>query len=177
MFGHILLNQVNRVLENQDFVTHNHSHQRDESEDRGQTKGAIHQSETNERSRNHQSQSCHTNGGNTILLEVEQQEEVHDDQCNGDATNNLRHGLVAIFYLAAHLGTDALWQFYLLVHHTGNLLLYRCGIYALCKLGSNGDTTFATTMHDATLAPLGLHLGYLTQRNGGIGTAQTSRHH
>ncbi len=149
------------MLEDENLVTHNHSHQRDESEDGGKAQGAVHQSETNQRTRCHQSQGHHTDGGDAIPLEVEQQEEKHDDLRNGNTTKDLWQSLVAVFYFATHLRANTLRQFDVLLHHAGNLLFNRSGIDALCKLGRDGDTTLATTMHDAALAPLGLHLGNL----------------
>ena len=80
------------MLKNQYLVTHNHSHQRDESEDRGEAEGTIHQSEANQRTRRHQSQGHHADGGDTISLEVEQQEEEHNDLCIGDALKDLWQG-------------------------------------------------------------------------------------
>ena len=96
------------MLENKYLVTHNHSHQGDESEDRSQAEGAIHQSETNKRTGNHQRQSHHTYGCDTVFLEVEQQEEEYDNLCDDDATEDLWQGFVAILYLAAHLGANTL---------------------------------------------------------------------
>ena len=156
------------MLENQNLVTHNHTHQRDESKDRGKSQGTVHQSKTYQCPRNHQGQCNHTDSGYTILLEIEQQEEEHDDHRNGNTTDNLRHSLVAIFYLAAHLRAYALRQLDILLHDAGYLLFNRSGIDTLGKLGRHRDTALTTTMHDATLAPLGLHLCYLAQRHRGV---------
>ena len=150
------------MLKDENLVTHNHSHQRDESEDRGKSEGAIHQSETYQRTRRHQSQGHHTDDGDAVPLEVEQQEEEHNNHGDRNTTDNLRHSLVAVFYLAAHLSAHTLRQLYILLHHTGNFHFNRSGINTLCKLGRHGDTALATTMHDTTLAPLGTNFGYLS---------------
>jgi nucleoid DNA-binding protein len=109
--------------------------------------------------------------------QVEQQEEKHDNLRNGNTAKNLWQCLVAVFYLAAHLSVHTLRQFDVFLHHAGNRFFNRSGIDTLCKLGRHRDAAFATTMHDATLAPLGLHLGNLSQRHGCIGTVQSSGYH
>ena len=165
------------MLEDQNFVTHNHSHQRDEAEDGGQTECTVHESQADECSRYHQCESSHTYQCDAVLLEVEEQEEEHDNHCNRDTADNLRHGLVAVFYLTAHLAAHALRQLDILLHDAGNLLFDGSGIYSLCKLCSNCDATLTATMQDAALTPFGLYFRYLAQRNGTISVAHTSAKH
>ena len=150
------------MLKDENLVTHNHSHQRDESEDRGESECAVHQSETYQRTGCHQSQGHHTDDGDAVSLEVEQQEEEHDDLRNGNTAKDLRQCLVTVFYLAAHLSTHTLRQLYILLHHTGNFFFNRSGINTLCKLGRHRDTALATAMHDTALAPFGTNFGYLS---------------
>ena len=38
------MNQVVGMLEDEDFVTHDHSHEGDEAEDGGEAEGTVHQS-------------------------------------------------------------------------------------------------------------------------------------
>ena len=177
MLCHILLYQINGVLKNQDFITHNHSHQRNKSEDRSQSQCTIHQSETYQGTRNHQCKCRHTNSGNAILLEIEQQEEEYNHHRNGNTPYNLRYRLIAIFYLTSNFCAHTLRQFNLIFHYVGNAIFYRRGKHALCEMACNGDTTLTTTMHDTTLCPLWLHLCYLAQRHGRILIVQSCREH
>ena len=177
MLGDIFLHQIVGMLEDQDLVTHDHSHQRDESEDGGQTQGTIHHAEAYQRTRDHQGEGHHTDEGDAVLLEVEEQEEEDDDHGYRDAADNLGHGLVAIFDLASHLAAHTIGDGYLVLHDVGNAILHRRGEHSLGEMGCHRDAALTATVHDAALAPLGLHLRYLAQGHGGIGLADTSGEH
>ena len=165
------------MLEDENLVTHDHSHQRDESEDGGQAEGAVHQSKTDERTGNHQRESSHADQRDAVFLEVEQQEEEHDNLCNHDAADNLGHGLVTVFYLAAHLAAHALRQLNLVLHDIDNLFLDGSGEDSLRKLCRHGDAALASTVHDAALAPLRTHVGNLSQGDGAVGAVNRRRGH
>ena len=177
MLSYIFLNKVVGMLEDEDLVTHDHSHKGDESEDGGQSQSTVHQSETYQRTRDHQGKSHHADEGDAVFLEVEEQEEEHDDHRNRDAADNLGHGFVAVFNLASHLTAYALRDLQLLLHDVGKAILHGRGEHALGKMACHCDATLTTAMHDAALAPFGLYLRYLTQGHGGIGLADTSGEH
>ena len=62
-----------------------------------------------------------------------------------------------------------MWKLDVVLHDVGYLLLYRGCIDALHKLGCDGDTAFAATMHDTPFAPFWTHLCHLAQRHSGTG--------
>ena len=152
------------MFEDQDLVTHNHSHQGNNTHDGCKTEGAVHQGQANEHTRQHQSEGSDTDKTDTVFLEVEEQEEEDDDHGNGHTSEDLRQGLSIILYLSSHLGANALRQWNLVLHDVGNPTLHGGSIGAIGKLAGNGDAAFASTVHDTTLAPLGFHLGNLTER-------------
>ena len=170
---YILFDKVDGMLEYQDFVAHNHSHQRDDTHDGGQTQRAVHESQADECARNHQSQGCNADGCDAILLEVEQQEEENDDHGDGHTTENLRHGLGVVLYFATHFGAHSFGNADFVLHDVGHTALHGSGIDVAGELCCHRDAAFAATVHDATFAPQGLHVGYLAQRNGGVRAVQS----
>ena len=164
--GDKAFHQVVGMLKDENFVAHNHSHERDESHDGGESQGAVHESQTDERAGEHQSKRRHAHGGDAIFLEVEQEEEEHDNHRDGNAASDLRHGFAVVFYFSAHLGSCALRKFNLVLHDVGDALLHWRGIGASCQLGGDGDAPLAATVHDAGLAPQRAYLGDLSQWHG-----------
>ena len=156
------------MFEDKYLVTHNHSHQCDDTHHGGKSQRAVHQPKTYKGTRNHESEGGDADQRDAVLLEVEQQEEEHDNHRDGYTTENLRQRLLIVFYLATHLGTHALGQVYLILHDFCHTSLHRSSIDALSKLRRHRDAALSTTMHDATLRPLGLYLGNLTKRNRGV---------
>ena len=156
------------MFKDENLVTHDHSHQRDDTHHRGKTQRTVHQPQTDKCTRNHESKSSNANECDTILLKVEQQEEEHDNHRYGNATKNLGNRLAVVFYLATNFSTYTLGQVYLVLHDFSHTTLDRSSIDSLGKLSSHRDTTLTTTMHDATLCPLRLHLGNLAEGHGGV---------
>ena len=158
------------MFEDKDFITHDNTHQSDKSEDRGKSQGTVHQTQTDECTWNHQCESDHTNCGDTVFLEIEEQEEKYDNQRNGKATKNLWQSFISIFDFSSDFTTYPLWQVNFLLHDMSYFFFNGRGIDTLYKLGCNGDTTLATPMHDTAFAPLGGDIRNLSQRNGTIAT-------
>ena len=173
----MLFDEVNGMLEDENLVTHDHSHQRDDTHDRGESEGAPHQSQANQCTRHHQSQGGDADQADAILLEVEQQEEENDDLGDSHAAEYLRQCLSIVFYLATDFRTDALRDVYLMLHDVGHARLYRSGIDAVGKLCRHSDTALASAMHDTALAPLGSDTGNGTKRNSAVRSPGSSGKH
>ena len=156
------------MLEDEDLVAHDHTHERDDTHDRRQAQHTVHQGQADEAAGQHQPEGGDAEGADAEALEIEQQEEENDDHRDGYAAEDLRQGLGVVFRLAAHLGADALGQRELMQHDVGDAALHGGGIDPLRKLGRHGQTALATAVHDAPLAPLRRHPRHLAQRHGRV---------
>ena len=91
------------IVEEDDAVTHQYTHQRYEAEDGSHRDGYASDKDTHRRAEDAQRQTHHDEHGLADLAEVPQQYEEDDGNRDNQRTDNLRGGLLVVFILTADL--------------------------------------------------------------------------
>ena len=160
------------MLEDENLVAHDDTHERDETEDAGQADGNVGDAQTYHGSRQTEQDGYHAEGCQTEAPEVEEQEEENDDQRNGKARNDVGHCLQVLFRLAANLGAHAEGQREVVVQNVLYLALHFGCQYAALAFGSHRHATLAATVHYFAGHPARLHACHLSERNAAEGLRQ-----
>ena len=98
------------IVEEDDAVTHQNTHQRHKTEDSSHGDGHTSEEDTRSRAENTQRQANHDQHGLADTLEVPEQYEEDDGNGDDQGTGNLRSGVFIIIILTAYLHLHAFGQ-------------------------------------------------------------------
>ena len=149
------------VINHDDAVTHDDTHQRDNAQRAGYAHFLPHDKHTRGCAQQRKQQRQHDNHRHANVFEVEQQDgEYHHDRNNQSAIN-LRLGFQVFFPLSAHSHRHSLRQLnliYLVNHLVGNVV----EVQTAFGVGHNRHRTDAVTVVNGGVSPVGRHLSNLS---------------
>ena len=101
---------LRRVVEEDDSVAHEDTHQRDETEDGSHRDGYASDKDTHRRAEDAERQAYHNQQSLADILEVPQQHKEDDGNGDDQRTCNLRSGIFIVIILATYLHLYAFGQ-------------------------------------------------------------------
>ena len=96
------------MLEDEDFITHDDTHQRDHTEYSRQSQHTVHGPQSEQHTREGKADGGNADESNAETLEVEQDKEEYNQRGHQHANHNLRNQFAIGFHDTADFGADSM---------------------------------------------------------------------